>query len=297
MYLACPGTDKRIAVWHANSLELKGFLTGHTECVTGLCFTTDGSSRLISCSDDATVRIWDVEAMVETKCFLQRGYVSSVSINSENDHFVCLVGSSEVYIWDITTSYSRQLIDIFDDCFAVAYWFIGNNRIVGCQSVHQLAVWDADSGLQLQVATCPEERILLLAVNPEGSMLACVIARSLVLWDINTMNELKTLQGYMLAPVDIRFSSDGFKLVSGGGDLYLNVWTVSSGLLLIRIIMDFSIRSVTFTADGTRVIVVLFDGTARIHDAENGNEMMRLVQAGFQMYQHVCVSPSTYVLM
>jgi WD40 repeat protein len=98
MYLACPGTDKRIAVWHANSLELKGFLTGHIECVTGLCFTTDGSSRLISCSDDATVRIWDVEAMVETKCFLQRGYVSSVSINSENDHFVCLVGSSEVYI-------------------------------------------------------------------------------------------------------------------------------------------------------------------------------------------------------
>jgi hypothetical protein len=68
-------------------------------------------------------------------------------------------------------------------------------------------------------------------------------------------------------------------------------------LLLASIIVDFGIRSVTFTADGTKVLAVLYDATAKIHDAENGNEVMTLAQAGFGMCEHVCVSPSTYVLM
>jgi WD40 repeat protein len=287
-------------VWHADSFELKGFLFGHTDRVTGLCFTTDGSSRLISCSDDATVRIWDMEVMEEIRCLPQRDYVTSVSINAANDHIVCLVGSHEVYIWDITPDYKPPILMI-SDCGSnsESYWFIGNDKIVGChRNDHELAVWDAYSGAELQVATCPEDRIFLLSMHPQGIVLACVmLSRSIVLWDINTMQYMKTLRAHKLMPADIRFSFDGLKLVSGGGDRYLNIWSVSSGLLLASIIVDFGIRSVTFTADGTKVLAVLYDGTAKIHDAENGNEVITLAQAGFEMCEHACVSPSTYVLM
>ncbi|MCZ7583065.1 MAG: WD40 repeat domain-containing protein [Deltaproteobacteria bacterium] len=52
------GEGARINVFDAESLESVAKFQGHEKCVVALSFTDDGS-KMLSCADDGTVRLWD----------------------------------------------------------------------------------------------------------------------------------------------------------------------------------------------------------------------------------------------
>ena len=49
-------------VWDAESGQCLTVLEGHTDDVRSVCWSTDGSNRICSGSDDKTMRIWDAES-------------------------------------------------------------------------------------------------------------------------------------------------------------------------------------------------------------------------------------------
>ena len=57
---AIGGFDGRIAVWGNQFISTRGVLEGHSDCVNSLCLNPT-SKWLASGSDDATVRVWDVD--------------------------------------------------------------------------------------------------------------------------------------------------------------------------------------------------------------------------------------------
>ena len=78
-------------------------LEGHTSLVTALAFSSDGK-RLVSGSQDKTVRIWDVRSAKELIRFETAGSVCAVAISPDNRHVACSqfasVPSMTVRIWD-----------------------------------------------------------------------------------------------------------------------------------------------------------------------------------------------------
>ena len=65
-YLVTGGIDRNLVVWNREekNWHKKGNLIGHTSCVANVLVTSD-SQRVISCSHDKTVRIWDIETEKE----------------------------------------------------------------------------------------------------------------------------------------------------------------------------------------------------------------------------------------
>lgn len=60
-FAATGGRDKVIKIWDTSSGQCLKTLTGHDNWIRGLCWAPSGTS-LISCSDDKTIKIWDLKA-------------------------------------------------------------------------------------------------------------------------------------------------------------------------------------------------------------------------------------------
>ena len=91
-----------IRVWDADSGEQLGALEGHTRRVNAMAFSSDGR-RLVSGSQDKTVRIWDVPNRRELIRFETPGEVWAVAISPDDRHVACWLSSSGtpmVRIWD-----------------------------------------------------------------------------------------------------------------------------------------------------------------------------------------------------
>ena len=50
--------DKTVRIWEVATGKQLSQLTGHTDCVTGVCFDPTGKT-IVSCSRDKTIRFWD----------------------------------------------------------------------------------------------------------------------------------------------------------------------------------------------------------------------------------------------
>src|SRR5581483_2759995 len=59
-WIATSGVQGWIDIWDARTFEKRVRLAGHFDDCNSLVFMPDG--RLVSCGDDLTIRIWDVEA-------------------------------------------------------------------------------------------------------------------------------------------------------------------------------------------------------------------------------------------
>jgi WD40 repeat protein len=64
--LATAGEDSAVKIWGSRSGEFIRNFRGHTALVSSLAFSLDGR-RLISGSRDATVKIWDVTKLINSK--------------------------------------------------------------------------------------------------------------------------------------------------------------------------------------------------------------------------------------
>lgn len=61
LYVATGGRDKIIKIWDTSNGQCLRTLVGHDNWIRGLCWSPNGKF-LLSCSDDKTVRVWDLKS-------------------------------------------------------------------------------------------------------------------------------------------------------------------------------------------------------------------------------------------
>jgi WD40 repeat protein len=86
-YLAAVGVEYTIRVWNADTFALLGVLgelVGHSDTVTGLCFSPD-SRFLASSAYDGTVILWNLSEMAEEISFDERHPVLGISFSTTGE--------------------------------------------------------------------------------------------------------------------------------------------------------------------------------------------------------------------
>ena len=61
LFVATGGRDKVIKIWDASSGQCLKTLMGHDNWIRGVCWAPNGHA-LLSCSDDKTIKVWDLKA-------------------------------------------------------------------------------------------------------------------------------------------------------------------------------------------------------------------------------------------
>jgi WD40 repeat protein len=96
---------------------------------------------------------------------------------------------------------------------------------------HEIHLWQV--GSQQPLFTLEAEGwVWSVAFSPNGELLASSANRSVCLWDVQTGQCVRSLQGYASRIFSLAFSADGKYLISGSEDHLIRIWNVDTGELL-----------------------------------------------------------------
>lgn len=159
-------------------------------------------------------------------------------------------------------------------------------------------IWDIGSGRELRVLNGHNERVYGVEFNATGSQLLTVSWQHARLWDVPTGKLVGRFdqERFDDAPQAVRaaLSPDGKRLAKASSDQYLEIWDIAEEQLLVRKKKHqhatWSIKSLSYNFDGTKILTASWDKTARIWSAEDLMES-HLLSGHSEPIEEACFSP------
>ncbi|MGQ0602687.1 MAG: nSTAND1 domain-containing NTPase, partial [Anaerolineales bacterium] len=218
--------------------------------VTGAVFSPDGT-RLATIDAYGFAKVWDVS--LDAPANQSRDLLTLPGLGPGND-----VIASE----------------------AIAFSPDGT-RLATAGDYSVVKVWDVVSGKELLAAPYYGGGVLAIAFSPDGQRIA-VGGDGGEVWDAATGKTLINLIAPSSSTIisDVAFSPDGARLATAYlatayNDNITQVWDAATGKLLLTISGHTQrVNGVAFSPDGTRLVTVSDDGTARIWDAVTGQQVL-----------------------
>ncbi|KAF8837904.1 WD40 repeat-like protein [Paxillus ammoniavirescens] len=210
-------------------------ISAHESFLCGMVYLPDG--RLVTCSDDETVRIWDLE-------------------NSEQEGMTMGHGGG-------AASWSRGLAVTRD-----------GKKILSGGPDKILRVWDVETQQLIAEWGGHEFGIPCIVVSPDDQLIASGDTGGRIV--IREMKEegqkehvIETVPGDVNS---ICFSPDGTKLASAHDDKMIRVFDVEYGDLILGPIQGHTdwVSSVVWSLDGNRLFTASADHSIRLWDSETG---------------------------
>ncbi len=252
--------------------QLVKTLKGHKNIVVPVAITAD-NRRVISGSNDKTVRVWDVES---GKCLsILKGhtnYVGGVAVTADGRRIVSSSRDNTMRVWDAEYGKCLVILEGHTDTVKGVAVTADGRRIVSGSYDETVRVWDAESGKCLATLEGHTDYVWGVAVTADGRRaVSGSNDKTVRVWDVESGKCLATLEGHTDIVSRVAVTEDGRRAVSGSKDKTVRVWDAESGKCLATLEghTDY-VWGVAVTADGRRIVSGSKDNTMRVWDAESG---------------------------
>jgi len=141
-----------------------------------------------------------------------------------------------------------------------------------------IRVWDTDSGEELQTFPMHLVDMADIDISADSSLLASGEA----IWNLESGQELVTLERESPLPAFVAFSPSEPYLAVARLDQGVMLWDLSSGEFTHRFNVGEEQRTkrMEYSPDGSRLVAGVIDGTVRIWDVQNGEIIQTLHYSG-----------------
>ncbi|KAG8701130.1 hypothetical protein FRC09_005542 [Ceratobasidium sp. 395] len=260
-------------------------LKGHTGYVSCVAFSRDGT-RLVSGSEDKTIRVWDAWAGV----FLAGPFeghtngVCSVAFLPGGNYVVSASRDRTIRIWDTeavsvgTRTFEGHTAPVHSVAFSP-----DGSRIVSGSYDQSVRVWDAQTGAAItRPLIAHNGAVKSVTFSPDGTRIASGSSdHTVCVWDAWTG---KLLAGPLLKHNEsvncVAYSPDGNRVVSGSHDGVICVWNAETGTLVFCPLESrvAAVCTIAFSPDGTKAVSGHHAGHVYIWDVATWTISARLLQ-------------------
>jgi WD40 repeat protein/DNA-binding SARP family transcriptional activator len=273
-WLASGHINGAVRIWDATTGEQRFLVAGHTSDASALDWSPDSSRLATAGGGDGTARVHEiteggVRELVAVSAQDTANGMAAVAFSPDGEGIMTsdwAIVSTKV--WDVSERAGAEWANLPSAATRLGDGaFLPDGRtLVGIDPDGGVARWDVETGeraagLDLVV---PEyalwEGATSLAPSPDGKLVASITERGLSLHDLATGREvapLPTVEGFV---TDLEWTRDGTHLAysqfrdEDGRGMVTVVDRAGDQLAELVEEDDFTIRRVTFTADGSRLV-------------------------------------------
>lgn len=273
-YVISGSNDGTVRFWDTDSGKNNLILNMENSQSNNISMTPDGRYAVLS-SLKGTVVVWDLQDGKCLRIFASESIVASVTPDGRR----VVSGNSDrtLRVWDLSTGQCLRLLkgQSLDHLNCMSIMPDGRRAITG--HLHGLRIWDLEKG-----AGTPERTwvghtggVNIVRLTADGNYAVSGSEdKTLRVWDIQSGQCLRVLEGHKSDVDFINITSDGLLVISASiynEDHSLRVWNRESGECL-HILEGHTkkIETVRQTPDGYRAVSGSWDGTLRVWDLRSG---------------------------
>ena len=144
-------------------------MVGHGSGVTSVAYSMDGT-RVVSGSEDKTVRIWDASTGEEVQRLEgHSGEVSSVAFSMDGTRVVSGSDDKTVRIWDASTGEEVQKLEGHSGGVTSVAFSMDGTRVVSGSGDKTVRIWDASTGEEVQKLEGHSDWVSSVAFSMDGT--------------------------------------------------------------------------------------------------------------------------------
>jgi WD40 repeat protein len=246
----------KIELWE-NGNRLEEF-SGHTDSVRGVKFTSK-NKRIISASDDKTVRVWCIEQKSQLSCFdNHKDWVTCLTTLSD-DLFVSGSYDYSMMIWDTSSLTLHSTIPFIKVTFSSIVF--EENRLF-YRFENGIKIWNFDKNCIESEFQGPFRLFICMASSLDFLVSGCKDG-SVLVWSVHTGSQAIVFKGHTDIVYAVAICGD--TVASGSDDKTVRLWSIKenkeSGVLNGH---SAWVRSVAFTSNAEIVVSGSRDTTVRV---------------------------------
>ncbi|KAH7905848.1 WD40-repeat-containing domain protein [Hygrophoropsis aurantiaca] len=211
----------------ASRLPKKVF-KGHTALVRSVAYFRDGK-RIVSGSDDKTIRIWDVESEKQEWQSPEQDFGVWCILISPNERTLAVSGKDRVVLWNLE---SRSVVWKTEGADGWQVAFSPDGQLIAATGGDNIVLLDAETGERMREPLQFGETVWCLAFSPDGTQLVAGSWYGNVrVFDAATgktvLGPIKAHTNYVTSSL---FTPDGKQFITASEDNSIRVWDRSTGL-------------------------------------------------------------------
>lgn len=315
----------QIRLWRTADGQPCGLLEGHTNYVWSVLFSPDGQT-LYSCSEDYTIRLWDLRGSFERGVVLHtvRSHTKSVwrlSLTADGRLLASAGADGLLCLWQVNPQSSsptdfahlRHTLRGHTAGIRGVAFSPDGGLVASASEDHTVGLWDVQRGVMMARLTDHTGELMAVAFSGDGQWLASGGRDHAVrLWHLPTLispaplaqptaaGAVQVLTGHPQPITFLAFSPDSTLLASSSYDPTIRLWAVRTGedphaagqahsYLTLQAHVA-TVNAVVFSPDGKQLASGGEDQTVRLWEPTRG-QLIRTLRGHLQRVIAVAFAP------